>query len=175
MPNPKKIEVVDAFKKLVEDSEITVATKYIGINAEQATTLRERLREAQVEFKVFKNTLVKRALDDLELSDAVPFMDGPTAWAFCSDPVVPAKTLKEFGKEVPFVEMTGAILDGQILDKAELDSLAALPSRDALVAQVVGTIAAPLRNLVGVLSAPARDLANVLEQIRKQQEEAQAA
>ncbi|MBN2308632.1 MAG: 50S ribosomal protein L10 [Candidatus Hydrogenedentes bacterium] len=175
MPNPEKIEAIAEFKERVEKSEIVVAAKYIGINAEQATELRSKLREGHVEFKVFKNTLVKRALDELGLSEAAAFMDGPTAWAFCDDPVAPAKTLKDFGKEVPAVDMNGGILSGKVVSKAQLDALASLPSRDVLVAQVVGTVAAPLRNLVGVLSAPMRNLANVLDQIRKQKEEAGAA
>jgi len=71
--------------------------------------------------------------------------------------------------------MNGGILDGKVLSKDQLIALADLPSRDVLIARVVGTIAAPLRNLVGVLSAPTRNLVNVLDQIRKQKEEAGAA
>ena len=175
MATPEKIEAVAEFKQRVEDSQIAIATKYIGIDAAQVTELRSKLREGNVYFKVFKNTLVKRALDEMGLGEVSDAMDGPTAWAFCEDPVSPAKILKEFGADVPVVEMNGGILDGKAVSKEQLTALADLPSRDALVAQVVGTIAAPLRNLVGVLSAPTRNLVNVLDQVRKQKEEAGAA
>ncbi|MCP4639702.1 MAG: 50S ribosomal protein L10 [bacterium] len=175
LPKPEKLEVVAEFKGKVEKSQIAIATKYIGINAEQVTELRSKLRDQSVEFKVFKNTLVKRALDDLDLSDVAACLDGPIAWAFCDDPVAPAKVLKEFNKGVPVVEMNGGILEGKAVSLQELNALAELPSRDALLAQVVGTIAAPLRNLVGVLNAPMRNMVNVLDQIKKQKEEAEAA
>ena len=175
MATPEKIEAVAEFKQRVENSQIAIATKYIGINAAQITDLRGRLRNGNVYFKVFKNTLVRRALDEMGLGEAGNAMDGPTAWAFCEDPVSPAKILKEFGADVPVVVMNGGILDGKVLSKDQLIALADLPSRDVLIARVVGTIAAPLRNLVGVLSAPTRNLVNVLDQIRKQKEEAGAA
>jgi large subunit ribosomal protein L10 len=175
LATPEKIEAVADFKQRVENSQIAIATKYIGIDAAQATDLRSKLREGNVHFKVYKNTLVKRALDEMGLSEVSGVMDGPTAWAFCEDPVSPAKILKEFAADVPVVEMNGGILEGKAVSKDQLAALAVLPSRDALVAQVVGTIAAPLRNLVGVLSAPTRNMVNVLDQIRKQKEEAGAA
>lgn len=175
MPNPAKFEAVDAIKESVANCHIAIATSFIGINAEQATELRKRLREQGVQLKVFKNTLTKRALEGLELSDATEFLEGPTAWAFSEDPVAPAKVLKEYSKEVPHVEMRGGILEGRLVDKGQLDALASLPPRDALLAQVVGTIAMPLRNFVSVVSAPTRNLVTVLDQIRKQKEEQAAA
>lgn len=175
MPTQEKLDTVAELKERIEGSQIAVISKYIGIDADQATTLRAKLRAENVEYKVFKNTLAKRALDDLDLSDAVEFMDGPTAWAFCDDPVAPAKVLKDFGKEAEFVVMSGGILDGKVISSDQLDALASLPSRDVLLAQVVGTIAAPLRNLVGTLNAVPRNFVNVLDQIRKQKEEEAAA
>jgi large subunit ribosomal protein L10 len=175
LPKPENVERIAEFKDRVRNSDVVVATAYIGINADQATQLRSKLREQNVELKIFKNTLVTRALDELELSDAVQFVEGPTAWAFAADPVAPAKVLKEFAKEVPFVQMRGGILEGRPVSSEQLSALADLPPRDMLLAKVVGTIAAPLRNLVGVLSAPTRNLVNVLDQIRKQKEEAGAA
>ena len=174
MPTPEKAATIEEFKQHVEKSQIVVATQYVGINAEQATTLRKKLREGNVQFKVYKNTLVKRALDELGYSEAASFMEGPTAWAFCEDVVAPAKLLKEYAKEAPCVAMMGGILEGSLVDQAQLDALASMPPREALLAQVVGTMAAPLRNFVSVLSAPTRNLVNVLDQIKKQKEEAAA-
>lgn len=150
-------------------------TKYVGINAAQVTELRRRLREQKVDLKVYKNTLAKRVLDELGLGDAAKYMDGPTAWAFSQDPVAPSKIFRDFGKDVPKVEVNGGILTGKVLSKAQMEALAELPSREVLLGQVVGTIAAPLRNLVGVVNALPRNLVNVIDQIRKQKEEGGAA
>ena len=175
MPTKKeKVDAVAEFKARVEENQVAIATKYIGITAIQSTELRRRLRKEGVQFKVYKNTLVRRALDDLGLSDANAWLDGPIGWAFSADPVAPAKVLKDFNKEIPKVEMNGGILEGRPVNKAQLEALAALPPREALLAQVVGTIAMPLRNFVGVLNAPTRDFVNVVDQIRKQKEEAAA-
>jgi large subunit ribosomal protein L10 len=171
LPTKAKIEAVAELKDCIEKNQIAILTKYIGMNAEQATELRKQLREQNVVFKVFKNTLAKRALDELELSDASSTMEGPTAWAFCEDPVAPAKILKDFSREVPVIQMTGGILEGSVVSKEQLEALASLPPREVLLGQLVGTIAAPLRNLVGVLSATPRNLVNVIDQIRKKKEE----
>jgi large subunit ribosomal protein L10 len=156
----------------IEANSIAILTQYQGLNVAQATELRRKLRENGVTFKVYKNTLAKIALTNLGLEQAAEFMEGPTAWAFCEDPVAPAKVLKEFGKGVEFVCMTGGILDGEVMSREKLQHLADLPSQEELIAQVVGTVAQPLRSLVGAVSALPRNLASVIDQIRKQKEEA---
>jgi len=175
LPTPQKESVVAEIKKLISNNEIAIMAQYVGLNVAQATQLRKQLREAGVQFKVYKNTLSRLALRELGVEAAADMMEGPTAWAFSKDPVTPAKVLKEFAKEAPFVAMRGGVLSGSVINAAQLDALAELPSRDQLIAQVVGTIAMPLRNAVGVLNALPRNLVNVLDQIRKQKEEAQAA
>lgn len=175
MPKPKKVQAVDELRRRIQDAQIIVLSKYIGINAEQVTRLRRQLREAHVDYKVFKNTLAKRVLDELELGDAVKFMDGPTAWAFSSDPVAPSKILRDFGKEVPTVVMTGGILDGRVVTKAQLEALADLPPKEVILAQVLGTMSAPIRNMVSAIAAVPRNLVNVLDQIRKQKEQGASA
>jgi len=171
----EKIESVAELKTQLQGHQLAVITKYIGINADQVSRLRKQLRDKQVEYKVYKNTLAKRALDELELGGAAAFMSGPTAWAFSNDPVSPSKILKDFGKEAPQVEMLGGILDGKIITKLQLEALASLPPREVLLAQIVGTIAAPIRNAVSAINAVPNGLVNVLDQIRKQKEEAAAA
>lgn len=175
MPTEQKIKTVAEIKERVSGSTISIITQYVGMNVEQATALRKQLREAGAQLKVYKNNLAKIALDDLGLSAAAESMEGPTAWAFCDDPVAPAKVLKDFSKEVQFIVMRGGVLSGSVVSAAQMEALAALPPREALLAQVVGTIAAPLRDTVGVLSALPRNLVNALDQIRKQKEEAPAA
>ena len=169
--NEKEQSMVEMRQRLDECS-VAVMTQYVGINVEQVTELRKKLRGAGVTFKVYKNTLAQRVLNDMGISEAGKFMDGPTAWAFSKDPVAPAKILKDFAKEAKMVSMLGGVLEGRVVNKAQLEALSNLPPREVLLGQVVGTIAAPLRNLVGVLSATPRNLVNVLDQIKKQKEEA---
>ena len=90
------------------------------------------------------NTLARRALNELNIEGAAEYMSGPTAWAFSNDPVAPAKILKDFAKKSPKVVMVGGVLNGKAVSGEQLKALASLPSRDQLLAQVVGTIAAPL-------------------------------
>ena len=175
MPTPQKEATIAEIRELISNNDVAIMTQYVGMNVAQATRLRKQLRESGSKFKVFKNTLSRRALRELGIENAADMMEGPTAWAFCKDPVAPAKVLKEFAKEVPLVAMRGGILNGVPVSAAQLDALAELPAREQLIAQVVGTIAMPLRNTVGVLSALPRNLVNALDQIRKQKEEAQAA
>lgn len=175
MATPKKVASVEELKEKIQGNDISIMAQYQGITVEQVTALRAKLRAEGIQFKVFKNTLASRALNELELGDATSYMEGPTVWAFSTDPVAPAKILKDFAKEAPVVVMRGGILDGKVVSGESLNTLASLPSQDQLRAQVIGTIAAPLRNLVGVLSALPRNLVNVLDQVRKQKEEAEAA
>lgn len=171
LATPKKISDVAEIKERLESSEIAIATKYIGISVEEVTELRKQLRDAGVEYKVYKNTLARRALRELEIEEAADCMEGPTAWVFSADPVAPAKILKDYAKKVDTVGMMGGVLGGKPVDAAQLAALASLPSREQLLAQVVGTIAAPLRNMVGTLNALPRNLVNVLDQVKKKAEE----
>ncbi|MCC6144530.1 MAG: 50S ribosomal protein L10 [Candidatus Hydrogenedentes bacterium] len=172
LAKPEKVAAVAEIKERIENSEVAIMSTYIGINVAKVTNLRRKMRENGIEYKVYKNTLSTIALQELGLEKAAPLMTGPTAWAFSKDPVAPAKILKECGKESEFVKMVGGVLSGQVVNAGKLEQLADLPSREQLIAQVVGTIAMPLRNLAGALNALPRNLANVVDQIREQKEKA---
>ena len=171
MPTAQKEAVVAEFKERLEASEIAIATQYVGISVEKVTELRKKLRDADCEYKVYKNNLVRLALRELDLESAADCMEGPTAWAFSKDPVAPAKVLKDFGEDSKFVHLRGGVLSGSVVDEAQLKALADLPTRDQLLSQLVGVIAAPMRNLLGVFQAVPRNTVNVLDQIRKKKEE----
>jgi large subunit ribosomal protein L10 len=175
MARPEKEASVAELKDDIQNHAVAIITKYQGITVEEVTNLRKSLRAEQVKFKVYKNTLAKRALDELKLTDAAAYMDGPTVWAFCKDPVAPARILKKFAKDIEALQVKGGILDGKPVDAAMLDALADLPSRDQLIAQTVGIIAAPLRNFMGAISAVPQNFLGVLEAIKKQKEEGAAA
>ena len=169
---PEKVASVAEIKERIQASEIAIMTSYQGINVEAVNNLRKTLREAGVEYKVYKNNLATIALEDLGLEAAAKHFNGPTAWAFSTDPVAPAKILKTLGATNKFLVMNGGVLGGKVVTGAQLNALASLPSREVLLGQVVGTIAMPMRNLVGALSAVPRGLVNVLDQIKKQKEAA---
>jgi large subunit ribosomal protein L10 len=171
MANKEKEAIVAEIKEHIQNSSIAIMSKYQGISVEKVTTLRVQLRGENITYKVYKNTLAKRALAELDLEDAVQYFDGPTAWAFSNDPVAPAKILKDFAKGVKKVSMVGGVLDGKVVGADQLQKLADLPTREQLLGQVVGTIAAPLRDLVGTLNAIPRNMVGVLDAIRKQKEE----
>lgn len=175
LPKPQKIEAVEELRARIQSHMLTIATQYQGVTVEQVTALRRKLRAENVEFKVYKNTLAKRVLDELGLSGAAEFIVGPTAWAFSNDPMVPPKIFKDFAKEVKAIALNGGIFEGRVISKQQVESLASMPPREVLLALVVGTIAAPLRNLVGVLNALPRSLVNVLDQIRKQKADSESA
>ncbi len=172
MARPEKVAAVEELKANISGSSIAIATQYQGVTVAQVTDLRSKLRKQNVTFKVYKNTLAQIALTELNLGDVGKCMEGPTAWAFSKDPVAPAKILKDFNKDVNVIVMRGGILDGKPVTAAQLDSLASLPSKDQLIAQLVGTLAMPLRNFLGVLTAVPRNFVNVLDQVKKQKEEA---
>lgn len=175
MPTAEKEAAVAELRERLANSEIAVLTQYIGITVAQDTELRRTLREAGVQYKVYKNTLGRRALAEIGLEAAADHMQGPTAWAFSADPVAPAKILKEFGATCDKVKMVGGVLNrATVIDGAQLEALAALPPREILLGQLVGVIAAPMRNLVGALSGVPRNLVSVIDQIQKQKEGAAA-
>lgn len=175
MPTKEKIESVKEIRERLESNMLAIMTQYVGINVAQVTELRKKLREAGIQYKVYKNNLARIALREIGAEPAANFMNGPTSWAFSNDPVASAKILKDFSKEVPFIQIVGGVMEGKVLTKEQVMSLASLPPKEVLQAQVIGTIAAPLRNLVTVLNAIPTNLVNVLNQIKKQKEEAQPA
>lgn len=140
------------------------AIDYRGLKVGEATELRRKIRESGAKYQVMKNTLAKRALAGTALAPLEPLLKGMTGIAFTAkDPVALAKTLAEFAKDVPAVVFRGGVLANKALDESQFKALATLPSREALLSQLLSVLQAPIRELLGVLQAPARDLALVLK------------
>ncbi len=175
MARPEKEEAVAEMVARLKDCSIAIASQYQGITVEQVTQLRSKMRAQKIHFKVYKNTLATRALRELNLEEAAKYMDGPTIWAFSKDAAAPAKILKEFSKDVDKVKINGGILDGKPVDAKMLEAIADLPSREQLLGQLVGVLAAPLQNFVGVMSAVPRNFVGVIDAIKRQKEGGAAA
>ncbi|WP_028777680.1 50S ribosomal protein L10 [Shimazuella kribbensis] len=152
----KKQQVVADVKEKLTASVSTVVTDYRGLSVAEVTELRKQLREAGVEYRVLKNTLVRRATGEIGLSDMDQFLTGPTAIAFSKDDVVaPAKVLHNFAKEHKNLEIKGAIVEGAIVGPEKVEEIASLPSREGLLSMLLSVLQAPVRNFAYSVKAVA--------------------
>lgn len=176
MPAQIKCEQVAALKEKLERTEAVFVGEYRGMTVAQSTLLRVKVREAGGELKIAKNTLFAIAMKEAGLEPLPGSLStGPNIYALCyGDPVGVAKVLKEYAadKTQKAFILKGGLLGKLALDQSQVYALADLPSRDALVGQVVRTIAAPLSGLVTVLSGTVRGLVTCLGQIRDKKEAA---
>jgi len=165
-----KQQVVSDIKAKLEGSTSAVLTDYRGLNVAQVTELRRKMREAGIEYKVLKNTMIRFAARELGLEELEPFLEGPTAVAFSADPVAPAKIIYDFAKTNKALEVKVGVLEGKVIEAAQVKALADLPSREELLAKVVGGMQAPLYGLASVLSGTLRSFVYALDAVRKQKE-----
>ena len=164
----KEATVSQVLQKLTK-SQAVILADYRGLNVQEVTELRKKLREAGVEYRVIKNTLTSRAAKEANIEGLDQYLSGPTAMAFgYNDPVAPAKILANFAKDHKKLELKGGILEGKVINYNAVKSLADLPSREALLGQIAGMLQSPMRGLVTVLSGPLRNLAYATEAVRKQ-------
>lgn len=166
----KKQEKLAELKELFSDSAAAVAIDYSSLKANEFTKLRKKLKAADITASVTKNTLVKKALAEINFTIDQSIFDKPVLFGFGQDEVEMAKILTEFAKEFEAVEILGGIVRGEAVDAAKIKVLSTLPSREQLQAQVVGTISAPLSGFVNVLSGNLRGLVNILNQYKNKLE-----
>ena len=162
----KKNEVLSELKQLFESSSASVASDYSGLKANELTQLRKAMSEKGIKLVVTKNSLVKKALEGLNLEIDQTILDKPVIFAFGRDEVETAKTLSEFAKEHEALEILGGIVQGEASDQAKIKVLSLLPSREELQGKLVGILAAPTYGLVNVLHGNIRGLVNVLNQYK---------
>lgn len=167
----KQEQVVQMHDKLKRAKAVFLAD-FRGMNVDKATSLRNELRAASVEYKVFKNTLLDIAAKDTDAACLASYLAGPTAVAISyDDPVSAAKVLSKFSKESKGVFILKAgVLTGKLIDVNQIQALADLPSREVLIAKMLGSMQAPATNFVGVLAALPGSLVRVLDAIRVQKE-----
>jgi large subunit ribosomal protein L10 len=171
----KKERVVEELAEKLSRSKALIMTDYTGLNTAEMMKLRGQLREQEAGFHVVKNSLAKLAMEQVGLPWQGDLFDGPTAIGFCYEDVPgPAKMLVDFGAESKTLFVRGGLLGDAPLNADQISDLAALPSGEVLLAQVVARISAPLFGLVNVLNAPLRGLANVLQARVAQLGEAEA-
>jgi large subunit ribosomal protein L10 len=145
---------VSEIKEKMEKAQGIIFAKYQGLTVEEDTELRKALREAGVEYKVYKNTLTTLAAKELGFDGIVDALEGPLSVAFgYEDPTVPAKVLNDFAKNHKKLELVAGIVQGEIFDEAKVKQLATIPSREILIAKLLGSFKAPLSNLAYLLNA----------------------
>ena len=170
MPTARKETAVRELRDRLAASQNLFLTDYAGLTVEEITKLRGELRKDGTTYAVVKNTLFRIAAGDLA-KQLESFLAGPTGIVFAGeDPVAPAKALKTFHDATKKVAVKAAYIDGRLVDAKQVAVLASLPSRQELVAKLVGSLASPLRGLVTVLSGNQSGLVRVLNQIREQKE-----
>lgn len=156
-----KQPIVDEIKTNVEGAASVVLVDYRGLTVEQDTRLRKQLREAGVIYKVYKNTLMKRAFEGTDFAQLDPHLDGPSAIAISkTDATAPARILAKFGKEAEALEIKAGIVEGTYYDTKGIQVISSIPSREELLSKFLGSIQSPIANF-----------ARVIKQIAEKQEQ----
>ncbi len=159
-PRPEKVAVIDEVRGRLDGSDASVVTEYRGLTVAELAQLRHNLTAAGGEYKVFKNTLVRRAIDGSAHAPLGDLLTGPTAIAFVhGDVSAVAKALRDFSRTNAHLVVKGGLLEGAVLSPAQLGALADLPSREVLLARLAGAFQAPLAQFAGLLQALPRNLA----------------
>lgn len=159
-PRAEKVAVVEEVRGQLEQADAAILTEYRGLKVADLAALRRALRGAGTEYKIYKNTLVRRATADTPHAALETLLEGPTAIAFVDkDVAAAAKILREFAKTHPALVVKGSFVGSGLLDARTTNALADLPTRDVLLAQIAGALAAPMRQFAGLLKALPQGLA----------------
>jgi len=156
----RKAEVVEEIRTKLADADAALLTEYRGLTVTDLAALRAALRPTATEYKVFKNTLARRAAEEAGLADLVPMLEGPVAIAFVHGDVVPAaKALRDFARVTKALTIKGGLLGSQVLLLAEVEAIAEVAPRDVLLARLAGGLQAPLTKAAGLFQAFTRNMA----------------
>ncbi len=170
MNQTEKSEIIQDVLDSMGRSEVAIATHYRGLSVAQMTRLRREIRQAGAELRVVKNTLAKRAIKGSKFEPLGQVLTGPTVLAFSKDPVAPAKVLADFAKKNPLLVIQGGVLNGVFMNPQDIVELSKLPSKEVLLARLLGTMMNPIQGIVGVLAAVPAGFVRVLDRIREDKE-----
>lgn len=173
MNKEQKVAKVAELTEQIKGSTAMLLADYRGITVAEARKVRSEMLQAGIGYEVVKNTLMKRAADEADAALIKDLLEGPTAVAFVpEDAAGAAKILVKYAKEFKPFEIKGGVLEGKLVDADKIKFLASLPPREVLIAQLLGTMQAPIRGLATVCAGPIRGLVTVLERIKEQKEAA---
>jgi len=160
----QKAEQVELLTEKLKKAKVAVLTDYRGLTVKQMQDLRGKLRTGNVEYRVVKNTLARRAADAAGYKDLESELQGPVAIAFGYDDLsLPPRLINEFIRTTRLkLEVVGGVVEGRVFNRDQIKQLADLPSRDVLLAQLLGTLQSPVAQLVGIMQTPVQQLIGVL-------------
>ncbi|SNR33762.1 50S ribosomal protein L10 [Puniceibacterium sediminis] len=165
MDRAQKEKVVDELGQIFESSGVVVVAHYEGLTVAEMQDLRGRARANQSSVRVAKNRLAKIALEGKPCASIADFLTGMTVLTFSEDPVAAAKVAEDFAKDNKKFEILGGAMGQNALDRAGVESVSKMPSREELIASIVGCIGAPASNIAGAIGAPASNIASILSTI----------
>jgi large subunit ribosomal protein L10 len=166
-----KVAVVDDVKTRIGAAAASIVSEYRGLTVAELAELRTALEAVGGDYKIFKNTLVRRAIDGSEYQLLSEYLSGPSALTFVEGDVsAVAKALRDFSRTNPLLVIKGGLADGSLLSAADLAALADLPPREVLLARMAGALAAPLQQMAGLLQALPRNMAYGLSALIEQRE-----
>lgn len=164
-----KEKVVQEIKELFDNSSSAILIDYIGLTVAEVNELRGQFREANVNYIVLKNTMVKLAVNELGINDIDEHLKGPTAVAFSAeDPTAAARVISDFIEKTSKTEIKCGVLGTTSMDAKQVVALGKVPSKEILIAQLLGVMNGPARGFVTVLSGTTRGLVTVLDHIKNQ-------
>jgi large subunit ribosomal protein L10 len=171
MNKNEKSEIISEVRGLIDGSSALYLTNYSGISVSEITSLRNELRKEGVTYKVIKNTLFERALKESGKYDKLgDYLTGMTGYAFASaNPVAPAKIIKKYFETSKKFELKACYIENQFYDGSRLTELAALPSKEELIAGILGSLNSPASGVVGAINAVFRELVSVVDQISQRE------
>jgi large subunit ribosomal protein L10 len=166
-----KVEVVDEVKTRVSAATASIVTEYRGLTTAELAELRTSLASAGGDYRIFKNTLVRIAIDGGEYQPLAEYLNGPSALTFVQGDIsAVAKALRDFSRSNPLLVIKGGLADGSLLSPSDLAALADLPPREVLLARLAGALAAPMQQLAGLLQALPRNMAYGLSALVEQRQ-----
>ena len=172
MDRAQKEKVVEELGQIFESSGVVVVAHYAGLTVAEMQDLRARMREAGGSVRVAKNKLAKIALEGTPAAVMADLLTGMTVLSYSEDPVAAAKVVDEYAKTNPKFQILGGAMGGTALDPAGVKAVAAMPSREELIASIVSCIGAPAANIAGAIGAPASNIASILSTIEERGEAA---
>ncbi|MCA0923014.1 50S ribosomal protein L10 [Pseudooceanicola nanhaiensis] len=165
MDRAQKEKVVEELGQIFESSGVVVVAHYTGLTVAEMQSLRAKANEAGGAVRVAKNRLAKIALEGKPCESMAPLLTGMTVLTYSEDPVAAAKVAEDFAKENKKFEILGGAMGETALDRAGVEAVSKMPSREELIASIVGCIGAPASNIAGAIGAPASNIASILSTI----------
>ena len=172
MDRAQKERVVEELGQIFESSGVVVVSHYAGLTVAEMQDLRAKMREAGGSVRVAKNRLAKIALQGTPAEGIADLMTGMTVLSYSEDPVAAAKVAEDYAKANEKFVIIGGAMGGTVLDQAGVKAVASMPSREELIASIVGCIGAPASNIAGAIGAPASNIASILSTIEEKAEAA---